>query len=99
MQHHHAHVAACLAENGRTDTCIGLALDGTGYGPDGTVWGGEVLVADLKDFTRVGHLAPVRLPGGEAAVRSPARMAAAYLYAAYGEDFRRRGGKTGPVVS
>ena len=87
VQHHHAHVAACLTENGRMDTCIGLALDGTGYGPDGTVWGGEVLVADLKDFTRVGHLAPVRLPGGEAAVRSPARMAAAYLYAAYGEDF------------
>ncbi len=69
------------------DTCIGLALDGTGYGPDGTVWGGEVLVADLKDFTRAGHLASVHLPGGEAAVRSPARMAAAYLYAAYGEDF------------
>ncbi len=87
VQHHHAHVAACLTENGRMDTCIGLALDGTGYGPDGTVWGGEVLVADLKDFTRAGHLAPVRLPGGEAAVRSPARMAAAYLYAAYGEDF------------
>ena len=87
VQHHHAHVAACLAENGRMDTCIGLALDGTGYGPDGTVWGGEVLVADLKGFTRVGHLAPVRLPGGEAAIRSPARMAAAYLYAAYGENF------------
>jgi hydrogenase maturation protein HypF len=88
VQHHHAHVAACLAENGRTDGCIGLALDGTGYGPDGTVWGGEVLVADLSDFTRVGHLAPVHLPGGEAAIRSPARMAAAYLFAAYGDNFQ-----------
>ncbi len=85
VQHHHAHVAACLAENGRTAKCIGLALDGTGYGPDGTVWGGEILVADLEDFTRAGHLAPVRLPGGEAAIRNPARMAAAYLFAAYGD--------------
>ena len=88
VQHHHAHVAACLAENGRTSACIGLALDGTGYSPDGTVWGGEVLVADLKGFARAGHLAPVLLPGGEAAIRSPARMAAAYLFAAYGEKFQ-----------
>jgi len=95
VQHHHAHIAACLAENGRTDRCIGVALDGTGYGSDGTVWGGEILVADLKDFTRAGHLAPVRLPGGEAAIKSPARMAAAYLYAAYGDNFLEGAEKLG----
>lgn len=87
VQHHHAHVAACMAENGRTDKCIGLALDGTGFGPDGTVWGGEILVADLKGFTRAGHFAPVRLPGGEAAIRNPSRMAMAYLFAAFGDKF------------
>jgi len=87
VQHHHAHIAACMAENRRTEPCIGIALDGTGYGPDGTVWGGELLVADLAGFTRAGHFACVRLPGGEAAVRDPGRMAAAYLYGLYREDF------------
>jgi len=87
VQHHHAHIAACLAENRRSDRVIGIALDGTGYGPDGAVWGGELLVADLAGFTRAGHLSPVRLPGGEAAVKDPGRMAAAYLHALYGDDF------------
>ena len=79
VQHHHAHVASCMVENGVTDAVIGVAWDGTGYGPDGTVWGGEILVADLAGFTRLGRLRPVALPGGNAAVREGWRMAVAHL--------------------
>jgi hydrogenase maturation protein HypF len=86
VQHHHAHIASCLADNGVAGPVIGLALDGTGWGTDGTIWGCEVLVADLADFTRVGHLRQVRLPGGAAAIREPWRMAAAYLQQAFGAD-------------
>jgi len=82
VQHHHAHIAACLADNGADGPVIGVALDGTGYGTDGTIWGGEFLVADLAGFERGGHLAPVPMPGGSAAIRQPWRMAAAYLDAA-----------------
>jgi hydrogenase maturation protein HypF len=83
VQHHHAHIASCLADNRAGGPVIGVAFDGTGYGTDGTIWGGEFLVADLAGFERAGHLAPVPMPGGAAAIRQPWRMAAAYLDAAY----------------
>jgi hydrogenase maturation protein HypF len=79
VQHHHAHIASCLADNGLAGPVIGVAFDGTGYGTDGTIWGGEFLIADLAGFERAGWLAPVPLPGGTAAIRQPWRMAAAYL--------------------
>ena len=86
VQHHHAHVASCLADNGETGPVIGVAFDGLGWGTDGTVWGGEILVADLAGFERVGHLDTVPMPGGAAAIREPWRMAAAWLDAIYGPD-------------
>jgi hydrogenase maturation protein HypF len=85
VQHHHAHIASCLADNAAVGPVVGVAFDGLGYGTDGTLWGGEFLVADLVGFERVGHLVPVPLPGGSAAIRQPWRMAAAYLDAAYGD--------------
>src|SRR6202042_1962789 len=82
VQHHHAHIASCLADNGIEGPVIGVAFDGTGYGTDGTIWGGEFLIADLTKFLRAAFLAPVPLPGAAAAIRQPWRMAAAYLSAA-----------------
>jgi hydrogenase maturation protein HypF len=87
VQHHHAHLAACLAEHGRTAPALGAIYDGTGYGPDGTIWGGELLVGGLEDFWRIGMLWPVLLPGGDAAIREPWRMACSWLVAA-GEEPR-----------
>ena len=82
MQHHHAHIAACIAEHGLTGPVIGLALDGTGYGTDGKIWGGEVLIARPGSFERFAHLDYVPMPGGEKAIKEPWRMAFGALHAA-----------------
>ncbi len=86
VQHHHAHLAAVMAEHGLAGPVIGLIMDGTGYGTDGTIWGGEILAGDLKDFTRLGHFDPVPLPGGDAAIRAPWRTAISYLRHTFGDD-------------
>ncbi len=86
VQHHHAHIASCMAENHLQGKVLGVALDGTGYGTDGKIWGGEFLVADFVGFTRRAHLRNVLLPGGDAAVRHPWRMALSYVRDAFGRD-------------
>jgi hydrogenase maturation protein HypF len=82
VQHHHAHLAGCLAEHGEPGPVIGVACDGLGYGTDGTLWGGEVFEVSLAGFTRLAHLEPVPLPGGTTAIRQPWRTAAAWLHTA-----------------
>ncbi len=88
VQHHYAHILSCMAENGVTDNTgvIGFAFDGTGYAPDGTIWGGEVLTASYSGFKRVFHLSPYRLPGGDRAVKEPCRSAISLLYETLGEE-------------
>ena len=86
VQHHHAHIVSCMAEHGlENKTVIGVAFDGSGYGTDGAVWGGEFLLADYKNFVRSAHLEYTPLPGGSAAIREPWRSAVACLYSVYGE--------------
>jgi hydrogenase maturation protein HypF len=89
IQHHHAHAVSCMAEHGLNGPVIALTLDGNGYGPDHTVWGGEVLLADYHSFERLAHLSTVEMPGGDAAVQEPWRMAVSHLYRAYGPDYKK----------
>jgi len=91
VQHHHAHVAACMAENHLDGKVIGIALDGTGYGTDGAIWGGEVLVTDYAGFERAAHFEYVPLPGGAAAIHEPWRMAVSYLAKHFGKDVEKLG--------
>jgi hydrogenase maturation protein HypF len=86
VQHHHAHIVSCMVENGVEDKVIGVSFDGTGYGSDGRIWGGEFLIADYKGFERVGHLEYVPLPGGAVAIERPYRMAISYLLTLLGKD-------------
>jgi hydrogenase maturation protein HypF len=86
VQHHHAHIASCLADNGLESPVIGVAFDGTGMGADGNIWGGEFLVADYHNFKRVGHLEYLPLPGGAAAIKRPYRTAIGYILTLLGEN-------------
>lgn len=85
VQHHHAHIASCMAEHGLIGKVIGIAMDGTGYGSDGMIWGGEFLIADEMGFERFAHLEYIPMPGGEKAINEPYRMALSYLYHTFGD--------------
>ena len=88
VQHHHAHIVSCMAENGLHERVIGVAFDGTGLGIDGQIWGGEFLICDFGSFERAAHLRYTPLPGGDRAAREPWRMAAAHLFEALGSEYR-----------
>jgi len=86
VQHHYAHILACMVEHGLEGPVLGVVWDGAGYGTDGTIWGGEFLLADYSGFKRVGHLRPFRLPGGEICMREPRRVALSLLYETFGDE-------------
>lgn len=86
VQHHHAHIASCMAENKLKEMVIGISFDGTGYGTDGSIWGGEFLLCDFNDFKRIGHLSYVKMCGGEKSIREPYRMAISYIHEALDID-------------
>ncbi len=86
VQHHHAHIASCMAEHGLTGTVLGVAWDGAGYGPDGTVWGGEFLLAERHRYVRTARFRTFQLPGGDRAAREPRRVALSILFELFGED-------------
>jgi len=87
IQHHHAHIASCMAEHGIDEEVIGISLDGTGLGSDDKIWGGEFLIADLKSFRRYTHFDYIALPGGDRAIDEPWRMAYSYIYKYFGDSF------------
>ncbi|MDH3360666.1 MAG: carbamoyltransferase HypF, partial [Desulfobulbaceae bacterium] len=87
VQHHHAHAVSCMAEHNLSGPVLALTLDGSGYGPDNTIWGGEILLARLDGYERLGFLSPTPMPGGEQAIHEPWRMAASFLYCANPDDF------------
>lgn len=91
VQHHHAHIASCMAEKGIDEEVFGVAFDGTGYGNDGMTWGGELMACDLTDHTRIAHFEYLPQPGGDKAAEQPWRMALSYLYRTFGRDLHRLG--------
>ena len=105
VQHHHAHAVSCMAENGLDEPVIAIVMDGTGAGPDGTIWGGEVLLAEHASFERKAYLENVKMPGGKSAIYNPWEMAVSYLYSNFGEDLKNlaipcldRAGELGLVI-
>jgi len=90
VQHHHAHIASCMAENGLNETVIGISFDGTGLGDDNNIWGGEFLICDLNNYKRFNHFEYMPMPGGDRVTDEPWRMAVSYLYRFMGDDFRNK---------